>query len=162
MTRTSLDHHNCSFAQTVDRIGDKWTLMILRDAFYGVRRFGDFKRRIGMTQAVLSARLAKLVDDGLMRKVPMKEDGRREEYRLTETGRDLFPAIVALVQWGDRNMHKEKGAPVELYDGDNGHLLDRIEASSSNAPIDLRKVRFRPGPGATHETILEFELMTRD
>ena len=159
MTRTSLDHHNCSFAQTVDRIGDKWTLMILRDAFYGIRRFGDFKRRIGLTQAVLSARLTKLVDDGLLRKAPLKEDGRGEEYRLTQAGRDLFPAIIALVQWGDRNVHAEQGAPVELFDADTDRPLDPIGISSSGQALDIRRVRFKPGPGATEETVAEFERM---
>ena len=159
MTRTSLDHHNCSFARTVDMIGDRWTLMILRDAFYGIRRFTDFKRRIGVTQAVLSARLAKLVDNGLLEKQPVDEEGAREEYRLTPRGRDFFPVVVALMQWGDRNVHGDKGPPVELFDAATGAEMDRVDVSAGGTAVDLRQVGFRPGPGARPETIEEFNRM---
>ena len=159
MTRTSLDHHNCSFARTVDMIGDRWTLMILRDAFYGIRRFTDFKRRIGVTQAVLSARLAKLVDHGLLDKQPVDGESVREEYRLTSRGRDLFPVVVALMQWGDRNVHFDEGPPVELFDTFTGAEMDRVEVSAGGTAIDLRKVGFRPGRGAKLETIEEFGRM---
>ena len=160
MTRTSLDHHNCSFARTVDMIGDRWTLMILRDAFYGIRRFSDFKRRIGVTQAVLSARLAKLVDDGILAREPTAPNSSRDEYRLTSRGRELFPVLVALTQWGDRFVHTDEGAPVELYDTISGNRLDPVEVRAGGIATKIRSIGFRPGRGANEETIAEFERMS--
>ena len=156
MTRTSLDHHNCSFARTVDIVGDRWTLMILRDAFYGVRRFGDFKRRIGVTQAILSARLAHLVDHQLLEKVPVSDGSSRAEYLLTDRGRDLFPAIVSIMQWGDRNIHKQ-GAPIELFNKATGKLIDKIGVKAEGGKLEARDIGFKPGPGAISSTIAEFE-----
>lgn len=156
MTRTSLDHHNCSFARTVDIIGDRWTLMILRDAFYGIRRFGDFKRRIGVTQAILSARLAHLVDHQLLEKAPVSDASSRAEYLLTDRGRDLFPAIVSLMQWGDRNIHKQ-GAPIELFDKANGKLVDTLEVQADGGKLEARDIGFKSGPGANSATIAEFD-----
>jgi DNA-binding HxlR family transcriptional regulator len=152
MTRTSLDHHNCSFARTVDLIGDRWSLMILRDAFYGVRRFSQFKRDLGVTQAVLSARLAQMVDHGLLAREPVGAEKAREEYRLTSKGRDLFPVIVSLMQWGDRWIHHETGAPVILADSQSGRPVDRIEVTVGGEPRKPTNLLFSAGPGATSET----------
>ena len=152
MTRTSLDHHNCSFARTVDIIGDHWSLMILRDAFYGVRRFSQFKRDLGVTQAVLSSRLTSLVEHGLLSREPIGTDKAREEYRLTTRGRDLFPVVVSLMQWGDRWLHHETGAPVILTDSQSGVAIDRIEVSAGGLPRRPECLSFSPGPGATPET----------
>lgn len=159
MSRTSLEHHNCSLARTAEMIGDKWTLLILRDAFYGVRRFGEFKRRIGVTQAVLSNRLARLVTNGLMEKRRVEGDGLREEYRLSESGRDLFPVIVSLVQWGDRQIHAHSGPPVELFDRESLSKLDQLEVQSNAEPLAPSQVGVRPGKGANEDTIAEFERM---
>jgi DNA-binding HxlR family transcriptional regulator len=152
MTRTSLDHHNCSFARTVDVIGDRWSLMILRDAFFGVRRFSQFKRRLGITQAVLSARLSHLVDHKLLDRRPSDDDGAREEYHLTDKGRALFPVVVALMQWGDRWIHGEVGAPLELLDRRTERGLDQLAVTAGGVEVDVREVTLAPGPGATSET----------
>ena len=152
MTRTSLDHHNCSFARTVDIIGDRWSLMILRDAFFGISRFSQFKQRLGITQAVLSARLAHLVDHELLQREAMGEDGGREAYRLTDKGRALFPVVVALMQWGDRHIHGEGGEPLLLLDGASKNALDRISVTVAGKPIAPRQIRLAAGPGATAQT----------
>lgn len=141
-------------------IGDRWTLMILRDAFYGIRRFGDFKRRLGITQAVLSARLTKLVDDELLAKHPLSEDAAREEYKLTPRGRELFPIVLAVMQWGDKSIHGDGGPPVELYNALSGALLDPIDVRAGGLPTNVRDISFRPGSGARAETIAEFERMS--
>src|SRR5918995_3853076 len=109
MTRSeALDYstENCSIAASLAVLGEKWTLLVLRDAFNGVRRFEDMYQRIGAPRQVLSARLARLVEEGLLRKVPYREPGQRQrdEYRLTRMGLDLYPALVALMQWGDRHL----------------------------------------------------------
>lgn len=152
MTRTSLDHHNCSFARTVDIIGDRWSLMILRDAFFGVRRFSQFKHRLGITQAVLSARLTHLVDAELLVRQAVGDDGTREEYHLTDKGRALFPAVVALMQWGDQWIHGDVGAPLELLDRQTAKAVDPLRVTADGVDVDVRRIALAPGPGATPET----------
>src|ERR1700745_2127645 len=121
------DSANCAIGAAVGLIGERPTFLVLREAFNGVRRFADMQRRTGMPRQVLSDRLVRLVDEGLLRKVPYQEDGqrRRYEYRLTEKGLDLYPVLVALMEWGDRYetgtdgpqvllTHRDCGAPVGL------------------------------------------------
>ena len=97
----TLDRENCSLARTLAVVGDRWTLMILRDAFLRVRRFEDFEKSLGIARRVLSERLALLVREGILTKLPYRERPLRYEYRLTEKGIGLFPAIISLVHWGD-------------------------------------------------------------
>ena len=89
-----LDQQPCSLARTLSVVGDRWTLMILRDCFLGIRRFDDFEKRLGITRHVLTDRLKKLVEQGVLSKVPYQERPRREEYRLTEKGLELHPCSV--------------------------------------------------------------------
>jgi DNA-binding HxlR family transcriptional regulator len=96
------DLHDCSIAASLSFVGDRWTLLILRDAFRGVRRFGDFCADLGIARNILTDRLEKLVEAGILVRVPYQERPLRHEYRLTEKGRDLSPALVALMRWGDR------------------------------------------------------------
>lgn len=107
-----LDQQPCSLARTLSVVGDRWTLVILRDCFLGVRRFDDFEARLGITRHILSDRLKKLHDAGVLEKRPYQERPRREEYRLTAKGRDLYPVILSLVHWGDRHMADEHGPPI--------------------------------------------------
>ena len=98
------DTANCAIGAAVGILGERSTFLVLREAFNGVRRFGDMQRRTGMPRQVLSQRLARLVTEGLLRKVPYQQAGQRsrDEYRLTDKGRDLYPVLVALMEWGDR------------------------------------------------------------
>lgn len=100
--RKSLDHLNCAVANTIDLIGDRWSLLILRDAFFGVRRFDDFRRDLGIARNVLAERLQALVDSGVLRTEQYSEHPPRSEYRLTDKGRDLFDVLMALWRFGDR------------------------------------------------------------
>lgn len=152
MTRTSLDHHNCSFARTVDVIGDRWSLMILRDAFFGIRRFSQFKRRLGITQAVLSSRLSHLIEQGLLERAAVDLDATREDYRLTDKGRALFPVVVALMQWGDQWVHGDIGAPLILRDRESGKAIDPVQVTAAGSLTGPRRVIVTAGPGATAET----------
>src|SRR5260370_32281284 len=107
---------NCNLAAALSIVGEKWTFLVLREAFNGVRRFDDMKRRTGAPGQVLSSRLARLVSDGILRKVPYRETGQRprSEYRLTEKGIELFPVIAALLAWGDKHAASPDGPAVEL------------------------------------------------
>ena len=102
----------CSVARTLSVIGDRWTLLVLRNAFLGVRRFEHFQRDLGTTRHLLSDRLSKLVEHGILRRVRYQEKPDRYEYRLTEKGLDLQPVLLALVGWGDRWMAGEDGPPM--------------------------------------------------
>src|SRR5580704_17673057 len=99
------DPANCAVGAAVEIIGEKWTFLVLREVFNGVRRFGDMQRRTGAPRQVLSDRLGRLVGEGILRKVPYRETGQRarSEYRLTGKGLDLYPILVALLEWGDKH-----------------------------------------------------------
>lgn len=113
---------NCSIERTLAVLGEKWTLLVLREAFTGVRRFADLQSRTGAPRQVLSARLSRLVDEGLLRKVPYQEPGQRQrdEYRLTQKGLDLYPILIALMHWGDRYLADSAGPPVVVTHRDCG------------------------------------------
>jgi DNA-binding HxlR family transcriptional regulator len=139
----------CSVARTVSVIGDRWTILILRDAFLRVRRFEDFQARLGITRHVLADRLRKLVRLGVLRRVPYQHKPPRYEYRLTPKGLDLQPVLLALVRWGDTHMGDERGRPVLLEHRDCGQVFDPVVVCSHCAgPVDAHNVHTRPGPGA--------------
>jgi DNA-binding HxlR family transcriptional regulator len=97
-----LDPQSDSAGRALSLVGERWTMLILREAFFGVRRYGQFARNLGIPRPTLSLRLRKLVDAGLLDRVPYSTDPERYEYRLTQAGRDLFPAVIALMRWGDK------------------------------------------------------------
>jgi DNA-binding HxlR family transcriptional regulator len=107
---------DCSIARTLALLGERWTMLVLREAFRGVRRFDDIRTNTGAPRQVLSARLATLVDNGVLRREPYQEPGQRarHEYRLTRKGMDLYPILVSLMQWGDRYLADPAGPPVRL------------------------------------------------
>ena len=132
------DTHNCSIQRTLEVIGEKWTILVLREAFNGVRRFDQIRNHVGVSDPILSDRLHKLVAQGVLEASPYREPGRRtrNEYRLTQKGRDLYPVMIALLRWGDRYQadsagpsvevtHRDCGAPVEaMVQCARGHRLD--------------------------------------
>jgi DNA-binding HxlR family transcriptional regulator len=142
---------HCSIARTLELVGEKWTLLVLRDAFNGVRRFDDLHRRIGAPRQVLSQRLGRLVAVGLPRRVPYREPGQRTryEYRLTEAGLDLYPVLVAMLAWGDRHRPYADGPAVELTHRDCGDQVDLVlRCRAGHDLMSAREVRPRPGPSA--------------
>jgi DNA-binding HxlR family transcriptional regulator len=145
------DSANCAIGATVGLIGERPTFLVLREAFNGVRRFDDMQRRTGMPRQVLSDRLARLVGEGLLRKVPYQEDGqrRRFEYRLTEKGLDLYPVLVALMEWGDRHAVGTAGPQVLLRHRDCGEPVRLQMACAAGHVLEsAREVTPVPGPGA--------------
>ncbi|NUP78854.1 MAG: helix-turn-helix transcriptional regulator [Nonomuraea sp.] len=141
---------NCSIERTLDIVGEKWTFLVLREAFSGVRRFADMQAITGAPRQVLSARLARLVDEGLLRKEPYREPGQRQrdEYRLTDKGRDLYPLLVALMHWGDKYLADE-GPPVRLTHRDCGAPVElRFRCAEGHEVSGPREVTPIPGSGA--------------
>ncbi|MBP7649955.1 MAG: helix-turn-helix transcriptional regulator [Phenylobacterium sp.] len=139
----------CSIARSVAVIGDRWTLMILRDAFLGVRRFEAFQTRLGISRTIITERLKLLVEEGVLAKVPYQDRPVRHEYRLTQKGMDLYPVVMAIVNWGDRHYAGEAGAPLLHHHkacGCDFHPV--MTCSECHAPVGAREVETRAGPGA--------------
>ncbi len=142
-----LDQEPCSLARTLAVIGDRWTLLVLRVAFLGVRRFEAFQSRLGVTRHVLSDRLGKLVAYSVLEKRVYQERPQRQEYRLTERGRELHPVIVHLVQWGDRHLADERGAPLFHVHRHCGHRLQaRLTCADCGEEVRAQDVRVDPNP----------------
>ena len=140
---------NCSVAQCLEVVGEWWSMLIVRDAFLGVRRFDDFQARLGISRNILNVRLNRLVDAGVLVRVPYQDNPPRSEYRLTEKGRDLWPVLNAMRQWGDR-WAAPNGAPLELVHEACGRVT-HVEhtCGACGEPVDGASVRARPGPAAT-------------
>jgi DNA-binding HxlR family transcriptional regulator len=142
---------NCSIARTLGVVGEKWTLLILREAFYGLRRFDDFQTALGCARNLLADRLKTLVMHGLLERVAYQNEGgrSRNEYRLTDKGRDLFPAVVALMQWGDQWAADEGGPPVRLVHRECGEpVRAQLTCDAGHAHLNARDTEAVPGPGA--------------
>jgi len=153
MTFDRLDYsaENCSIRRTLDIVGEKWALLVLREAFYGVRRFDDFHRAIGCARNILAARLATLVEHRILERHGYREAGSRprSEYRLTDKGRELFPTLVALLQWGDRWTADPEGAAVELrHDGCGATITAELRCAAGHGPLTAHDVIPEPGPAA--------------
>src|SRR3954468_5721243 len=120
MLGRTYESQTCSVARTLELVGERWTLLIIRDAFLGVRRFGDFAERLGVARNVLQDRLERLVESGILVKVPYQERPLRHEYRLTDLGRDTWPSIVALLKFGDTPLAGCPAPPMLLLHRDCG------------------------------------------
>jgi DNA-binding HxlR family transcriptional regulator len=145
------DTEACTIGAALAIVGEKWTFLVLREAFNGIRRFDDIRRRTSAPRQILSDRLARLVEQGLMRKVPYREPGQRSrsEYRLTEQGLALFPLIVALLEWGNEYAATPAGPAAELTHRDCGapvHL--ELRCAEGHLVDSAREVTPVPGPGA--------------
>jgi len=132
---------DCSVARTVAIIGDRWTLLILRDCFLRVRRFEAFQEKLGLTRPILARRLRKLVAAGVLAKVPYQARPPRYEYQLTERGMSLYPIIVGLAHWGDVHLSGEDGPPLRRRHKACGYLFDPVvtcsECGEAVAPRDV-------------------------
>lgn len=145
----SLD--NCSIGRAMQLLGDKWTLLVLREVFNGVRRFEDFRQHLSISRPLLSQRLQTLVAEQVLERVPYQEPGARprHEYRLTGKGRDLYPALVALMQWGDRYLADPDGPPVQLQHRECGARVEvRLVDEAGHVLDSLREVHPVMGPAA--------------
>jgi DNA-binding HxlR family transcriptional regulator len=142
-----IDTMTCSVARTLSVIGDRWTMLIIRDVFLGVRRFDAIQQDLRLTPHRLSDRLGKLVRDGILRRVEYEKHPPRFEYRLTKKGLDLYPLMAAMTGWGDRWMAGRAGVPVELIHRPCGHIVKpELICPSCKSKIDAREMSARPGP----------------
>src|SRR5687768_15006393 len=138
---------HCSVAQCLDVVGDWWTLLIVRDAFLGVTRFDAFQERLGISRNILNRRLTNLVRHGVLAKRAYRERPPRYEYRLTAKGRDLWPVLTAMRQWGDKHAAPD-GPPLQIIHTTCGKVADALmTCSACGEPLDLRDVRAIAGPG---------------
>jgi DNA-binding HxlR family transcriptional regulator len=145
----ALEEEPCSVARTVAVIGDRWTLLILRECFLRTRRFEAFQAALGITRHLLAERLKKLVRFGVLRRVPYQDSPKRHEYILTQKGLDLYPIMMAIVHWGDSHMVDERGRPVLHEHRACGKTFDPIMVCSEcHRALAPREVLVHPGPGA--------------
>jgi DNA-binding HxlR family transcriptional regulator len=148
MRHSALHDQPCSVARTVAVLGERWTLVILREAFQGRRRFEDMQRDLGIARNILADRLSRLVEEEILERRPYQERPPRYEYRLTQKGRDLYPVLVSLMQWGDRYTAGEAGPPVLLVHRACGHETQpRHVCSHCGEEIDPREMQAKAGPG---------------
>src|SRR6185436_3497651 len=153
---------NCSIARALEILGDWWTLLVVREAFLGTRRFADFAANLSIARNILAARLDHLVDHGVLARVDAGVHGTRYEYELTPMGKDLVTAITALRQWGDRWVFGEGNEPVVVRDRRTGRPIPRVRIlDEAGAPISGRDLEVIPGPGATGPTLARYRRARR-
>ena len=151
MRKVSFADKHCSIAQSLEIIGEWWTLLILRDCFLGIRRFDDFVERLGISRNVLATRLETLADAGILERRPYDDARGRFDYVLTDKGRALWPVITAIRQWGDEWLLGAGNEPILLEHRDHGHVANvRMVCEECGEQLDARSVRAVPGPGAAH------------
>ena len=142
---------NCSIARTLGIVGEKWTLLVAREAFYGLHRFDEFARVLGCGRAVLTVRLRTLVGEEILERTPYQQPGTRSriEYHLTEKGSELFPVLMALLQWGDRWAADAAGPAVEItHRGCREPVSMTMTCAADHGPLTAGDIKPRPGPGA--------------
>lgn len=141
---------NCSVQRTLDVIGDRWSSLVLREVFNGVRRFDQIKEHTGVSDSVLSDRLRKLVDNGVIEAREYQEPGRRrrKEYRLTAAGLDLQPIFISMLRWGDKHRADAGGPMIEVTHRDCGEPVHAAIVCASGHRVEQRDVRASAGPGA--------------
>jgi DNA-binding HxlR family transcriptional regulator len=147
--RSRLANKECSMARAMEVVGDRWSILILREAYYGVKRFDEFEYYVGIAPNILSTRLKKLVDAGVMTRVPLPEHAGRYEYLLTEKGRDFFPAYLALKKWGDDWLAEPRGPQVVFRDRSSGRPIEYPTlVSVRGKPLELEDIEIVAGSGA--------------
>ena len=152
MTKLRFSDHECPIAQALDEIGDWWTLLIVREALYGTRRFEDFLRALGIARNILSLRLKRLVDLGVMEKKRSEEDGRAFDYLLTKKGRALNVVVIALALWSNRWVAAPGRHRVEVRSRTTGANVKELRAiGDDDRPVDAKDIILAPGPGASKE-----------
>ena len=150
MRRSPFENQVCSAAEALSEIGEWWTLLILREAFFGTQRFTDFQARLGIARNILSARLNKLVETGIL--IPPSRAGPRQSPTLQierEKGREMLPVFIALMQWGDRWINGDGKVPIRIVEAATGEEIEPIRVRSRDGrPLAAREMRIVPGPGA--------------
>lgn len=152
-----------SVAHVLDVIGEGWSILIIREAFLGTRRFEEFQGRLGIARNILTARLKKLCAHEILDRVPVKAGAKRHEYILTDKGKDMMPLLVALTQWGDKWVFGETRQPIIFLDREQGKAIANVEVFSADGEVlRPRDIMIKAGPGATREAIARIEELNQD
>jgi DNA-binding HxlR family transcriptional regulator len=155
--RTRFDEMNCGVAQALEALGDWWTLLIVRNAFLGMRRFADFEADLGIAKNVLASRLRHLVEHGIFERVEAGREGSRFEYRLTGKGEALLPVLTSLREWSDEWVYGRGNEPFVVRDRRTKRRVPRLQVRDADGqPLSRRDIQMIPGPGATPETRARF------
>jgi len=151
-----------SISHILDVIGEGWSILIIREAFLGTRRFEEFQGRLGIARNILAARLKNLCANQILDRVPVKEGAKRHEYILTRKGIDMMPMLLALTQWGDRWVFGENSEPILFLDREHGQPIAPIQVFSQRGkPLRARDLKVIPGPGASPESKKRLEDLER-
>lgn len=152
-----------SVGHVLDVIGEGWSILIIREAFLGTRRFEEFQGRLGIARNILTTRLKKLCANEILDRVPVKEGAKRHEYILTRKGKDMMPLLVALTQWGDKWVYGENNEPLIFLDRDQREPIASVQVfSAAGKVLRPRDVMIKAGPGATPEAIERIEELNQD
>ncbi len=162
MGRKRFAEMNCGVAQALEVLGDWWTLLIVRNAFFGMRRFADFQADLGIAKNVLSQRLQRLVDHEILERVDVGQQGSRFEYQLTDKGEALLPVLTSLREWSDEWIYGKGNEPLVFSDRRTKRRVPRMRVRDADGrALTRRDLRTEPGPGATAETIERFRRPSR-
>lgn len=162
MSRTRFNTMNCSVAQALEVLGDWWTLLIIRDAFLGVRRFSDFQQSLGIAKNILSKRLQHLVENDILEKIEVQNRGSQYEYQLTAKGKDLYTTMTAIRQWSDQWIVGKGNEPLLFKDTRTGKVIPRVKVLDAEGnPIPKQYLSIEPGPGADTHLLERFEEATQ-
>jgi DNA-binding HxlR family transcriptional regulator len=138
---------DCSVARSLELIGERWSLLVIRDVFLGHRRFDEIQSSLGIARNVLASRLGRLMDEGILEKRPYQERPVRYEYFLTEKGLDLWPVLISMLRWGDRHYQEDAGPPMLIvHKGCGGEVDDRRICTRCGKFLEVREARAVPGP----------------
>lgn len=144
---------NCSIARALEEVGEWWSLLIVRECTQGATRFDEFQKELGIARNILTVRLERLTQLGILERFPLEDRANAEGYRLTEKGEQLYPVLVALMQWGDRWLARDGKPSVQLVEDTTGEVVEPLVVRSKDgSPLSYRQVRFSRGPGATENT----------
>jgi DNA-binding HxlR family transcriptional regulator len=152
--RTSLDGDDCPVARSLDAIGDWWSMLIIRDALLGRRRFGEFQKSLGLAKNILAARLRMLVDQGILKLAPASDGSAYQEYVPTDKGRGIFPVLVALRQWSETFDDHPEGIATILVDRKSGRPVRKLELRAEDGrPLEAADTMLKPRPGAKRRRV---------
>jgi DNA-binding HxlR family transcriptional regulator len=152
--RTSLEDAECPVARSLDSLGDWWSLLIIRDALIGIRRFGEFQKNIGLAKNILAVRLRALVERGILKTVPASDGSAYQEYVLTPKGRGVFPVLVALRQWSEEFCGERDGFATRLVDRSNGRPVKKLELRAADGRLlGAGDTELRPTPAGKRRRV---------
>ena len=152
MKMEKFDPLNGSIAHVLDFLGEGWSMLIIREAFFGIRRFEEFQSHLGIARNILTTRLKRLCDNGILERVPIREGAKRHEYLLTNKGKELMPLLITLTQWGDKWVYGKGKEPIIFQDRKNGKPISPILVHAHDGrTLRPREMMPTAGPGANQQ-----------